>query len=61
MPSNKNQIKAYIANDIYEKIKIIAKKENRSISNEIKYLTMKKIEDYENEHGEIRLDDMQQC
>lgn len=53
MPSNKPQVKAYIDNVTYEKIKVIAEKERRSISNLIEILIIKEIENYETNNGNI--------
>lgn len=56
MASNKPQIKAYIEPEIYLKFKKVAEKKNRSISNLIEYLAIKEVEQYEAEHGEIKID-----
>lgn len=53
MPTNKPQVKAYIDNVTYEKIKVIAEKERRSISNLIEILIVKEIENYETNNGNI--------
>lgn len=39
---------------LYTKIRIIAKEENRSVTNMLEYITKMKIKSYENEHGEIK-------
>lgn len=39
---------------VYTKIRIIAKEENRSVTNMLEYITKMKIKSYENEHGEIK-------
>lgn len=54
MPTNKPQLKTYVDTTTYEKFKIIADKENRSISNFLELLILKEIERYENEHGNIK-------
>lgn len=53
MPTNKPQVKAYIDNVTYEKFKIIAEKERRSISNLIEFLIIREIENYETHNGNI--------
>lgn len=53
MATNKPQVKAYIDNNTYEKFKIIAEKERRSISNLIEILILKEIENYESNNGNI--------
>lgn len=55
MPSIKPQIKAITDTVTYEKIKYVAEKENRSVSNLIETLVKIKIESFESEHGEIPL------
>ncbi|MDO4301763.1 MAG: hypothetical protein Q4D26_10280 [Clostridia bacterium] len=42
---------------IYAKLKVIAKKDTRSVSNLIDYLIIQKIMSYERENGEIELTD----
>ena len=41
----------------YAKLKIVAEKKNRSMSNLIEYLCMQEIDAYENEYGQIMLSD----
>lgn len=43
---------------VYEKIKVIAKDENRSTANMLEYLIKIYIKKYENKHGEIHLKDV---
>ncbi|RKJ72156.1 TraY domain-containing protein [Anaerotruncus sp. 1XD22-93] len=50
-----------INNTLQEKVKFIADKDDRPISRQYELIVKKYIESYENEHGEIKLDDMQQC
>lgn len=47
MSTNKPQLKTYVSNDVYEKFKAIAEKENRSISNYLEFLVMREIENQE--------------
>lgn len=53
----KIQFSLRINPEIYAKLKIIAKKDTRSVSNLIDYLIMQKIAAYECENGEIELTD----
>ena len=55
MPSKKPQIKTVIDTETYEKIKKIAEKENRSMSNLLETLTKKFVQQYETENGEIKV------
>ncbi len=55
MPSQKPKIVAYTEKDVLEKIKFIAKENERSISQEVIYLIKKEIKTYERENGEIKL------
>lgn len=55
MPSNKPQLKAYVDVTTYEKFKTLANKEHRSTSNYIEMLISKEIEQYENKHGNIKI------
>jgi hypothetical protein len=55
MPSNKPQLKAYVDATTYEKFKTLANKEHRSTSNYIEMLISKEIEQYENKHGNIKI------
>lgn len=54
MPSVKPQIKAVIEEGDYNKIKYIAEKEHRTISNLLQTMVKEKIEAYEQQHGEIK-------
>lgn len=56
MGTNKPQLKTYIEEEYYEKFKIIANADGRSISNMLEQLIKKHIDTYETEHGEIELD-----
>lgn len=56
MPSKKPKIVAYTDQETLDKITKIAKKNVRSLSQEIVYLVKKEIEHYEKEHGEIKLE-----
>ena len=42
----------------YEKSKIIAKKEFRSLNNLLEYFILKSVEEYEKENGEININDI---
>lgn len=41
----------------HEKLKVVAKKQNRSMSNLIEYLCLREIERHEEENGEIVVDE----
>jgi len=53
MSTDKPQLKTYIETKYYNKFKVLAEEQNRSISNYIEYLVKKEIDQYEQEHGEI--------
>lgn len=55
MPSNKPKIVAYTEKEVLEKFKRIAKKNERSVSQEVAYLVKKEINNFEKENGEIKL------
>lgn len=57
MPSKKPKIVAYTDQKTLDKITKIAKKNVRSLSQEIVYLVKKEVENYEKEHGEIILEE----
>lgn len=54
MSTNKPQVKAYVTEENYKKIRLLAEKEKRSISNMLEYLIEKYITDYEKNNGEIK-------
>lgn len=55
MPSNKPKIVAYTDDKILEKIKKIAKENERSVSQEVVYLIKKEIQKYEEKNGKINI------
>lgn len=55
MSTQKPQLKTYVNEDIYNKFKILAKKQHRSTSNYLELLAIKEINDYEAAHGVIEL------
>lgn len=55
MPSTKPQLKAITDEITYKKIKVIAERENRSVSNLIETLVKEKIKNFENENGSIAI------
>lgn len=55
MSTDKPQVKAYVSRENYEKIKAIAKKDKRSVSNQIELLIEKCIEEYESQNGSIKI------
>ena len=55
MPVVRMQFTVRLEPTVYTKLKISAKKENRSVSNLIDYLLKKGVDDYEHVNGEIVL------
>lgn len=55
MPSNKPQLKAVVEFEEYEKFKIIANTENRTVSNLLQTLIKNQIKEYEEKHGTINI------
>ena len=53
MPTRKTPFTFHIEDEVLSKIKIIAKSENRSISNLLEYLCIVCIRNYEEAHGII--------
>lgn len=54
MPSNKRIFTLRLTDSDYEKMKIIADKDNRSMANYIEKLVKQEIEQYEQKNGEIK-------
>lgn len=57
MPSNKPIIAVRTSNDIIEKMKVIADENNRSVSKEAELLIKKHIKRYEDDNGEIKIEE----
>ncbi len=57
MPSLKRIFTLRLSDDDYEKMRIIAAADNRSMANSIEQLVKHCIAEYEKEHGEIKLPD----
>ena len=53
MATNKKPILIRVQPVNYEKLKAIADKNRRSLSNQLEYLMIQYIDQYENEHGTI--------
>ena len=53
MPTNKIPFTFHLEEDYLEKMRFIAKRETRSLSNLLEHLCRLYIEKYEQEHGEI--------
>ncbi len=53
MSTKKDKIVSYMEQGYHEKLKILAKKNERSVSKEVAYLIKQNIETYEKEHGKI--------
>jgi len=57
MATNKAPFTFHLEDEYLEKMKFIAKRETRSLSNLLEHLCKLQIEDYEERHGEINLPD----
>jgi len=55
MATDKPYLKTYVQKEYYNKIIILAEKENRSLSNYLESVIKKHIDQYEQEHGEIQI------
>ncbi len=58
MPSNLPVIRVRTNEDTVIKIKYVAKYDKKSLSKEIESLIFKRIEEFESEHGEIKIEQM---
>lgn len=58
MATNKPLLKSYIKQELYNKLKILATKENRSVSNLVETILEKSIREYEKQHGNINVGDI---
>lgn len=56
MPSQKPNRPCRIDDELYLKMKFLAKLENRSFNNFVESLFLKTVSDYEAIHGEIKVD-----
>ncbi len=56
MPTNKQPFTFHLDEEVLQKIKVIAKEETRSASNLVEYLCKKCIREFEQENGEIDLE-----
>lgn len=56
MPTNKTPFTFHIENESLEKMRYLAKRETRSLSNLLEHLCVLYIEEYEKNHGEIKVD-----
>ena len=57
MTTNKKQVLIRINQDIHEKLKFISEKNNRSVSNQLMWLILQFISNYESINGQILSDD----
>ncbi|MCL1857829.1 MAG: hypothetical protein FWF92_01170 [Oscillospiraceae bacterium] len=57
MPTNKAPCGFHLNEEYLEKMKFIAKRDTRSLSNLLEHLCKLHIEQYENQYGEINLPD----
>jgi len=56
MPTDKRQFTMRMQDDTYEKIRVIAFNDRRSIAMEIETILLGYIAAYESQHGEIKVD-----
>ena len=56
MPTNKQPFTFHLDEEVLQKIKVIAKEETRRASNLLEYLCKKCIREFEQENGEIDLE-----
>ena len=56
MPTNNQPFTFHLDEEVLQKIKVIAKEETRSASNLLEYLCKKCIREFEQENGEIDLE-----
>ena len=55
MPTNKTPFTFHIENEYLEKMRYLAKRETRSLSNLLEHLCKLYIEKYEQDHGKIEM------
>ena len=55
MATNKKQVLIRVQPDTYEKLKFISDKNHRSVSNQLEWLMLQFISDYESTNGQISL------
>ena len=53
MATNKKQVGIRIKPQNYDKLKVIAEKNSRTVTNQVEYLVARCIEDYEEKYGQI--------
>lgn len=58
MATNKTPFTFHIEDEYLEKMRCIAKRETRSLSNLLEHLCKLHIEEYEREHGTIKIESM---
>ena len=56
MPSNKPSLQAVVSKETYNKVKYLAKNDERSLSQYTARIVERYIEEYEKQHGEIKID-----
>lgn len=57
MATDKRVFTLRLADDVFEKIGILATSEHRSMTNYIEYVLLKHLGEYEKEHGAIKRED----
>lgn len=55
MPTNKIQTGLRLNETIYEKVKVISTREQRSMNNFIEFVVQRYIEEYERKNGEVEI------
>lgn len=60
MPTNKTPFTFHIEDEYLEKMRHISKRETRSLSNLLEHICKLYIEKYEEEHGEIKIENIEQ-
>lgn len=56
MATNKKQVGIRIKPQNYDKLKVIAEKNSRTVTNQVEYLVARYIADYESQYGQITPD-----
>jgi len=57
MPSLKRVFTLRLKDEYFDKLEFVAKKEHRSLTNLIELSVIKYLEEYENENGDIKVND----
>lgn len=57
MATNKRVFTLRLSDEVFDKIRILATREHRSLTNYIEYILIKHLEECEKEHGEIKTEE----